>query len=90
MPWLLTACLALTGLGAPPERVLREHDVRFLTQPVPQFPAKVWPRAGGLLLQTHLYEYAGEPTISFSEGAEDDAHPATPQIQSPPLDDSVG
>ncbi len=67
----LVVCLLL---AQGPQRVLREHDIRFLTEPVPQLPAAHWPSPGPLHLEAWYVECHEERGIgALSTGGALDA-----------------
>lgn len=78
---ILVTCLSLGAAGAttwpgegPAEgtidRVVRSQAIRFLTEPIPQFPSRRWRGAGGLRLGRREGEAPGE--LSFLGLAADD------------------
>lgn len=71
MHWVLVFSFVLAGDPAPgPERVTRSYNIRFLTRSVPQFPAEIWPEAGGLVLERWADEDVG--AIEFSDEEEEE------------------
>jgi len=75
------ASLFLSALLAQgPQRVLREHDIHFLTDRVPQLSTPTWPASRSLLLgawQAEPREGGGAGNVSFSAGtAEEEVAPA--------------
>jgi hypothetical protein len=73
-PLFLSALLAQG-----PQRVLREHDIHFLTDPVPQLPTSFWPPERDLLLEAWKADRNGgreTGAVAFSTGtAEEEIAP---------------
>ncbi len=71
-------------LAQSPQRVLREHDIRFLTDPVPQLPARDWPSAGRLALEAWAAPSreaaGGRGSINFESGAAEDSSDVPPGV----------
>ncbi len=70
--WLLAPVCLCVFMAPEDKRFRRAYDVGFLTQPVPQLPARSWPRAGEMRLGVWEPPSRGVPISFTSEVAEEE------------------
>lgn len=75
MQWALpVVALLVLGADPKPDRAPRIYDIRFLTAPIPHFPAKAWPEAGRLVLRGSDQVYGEDPLDDWESRANTSAH----------------